>query len=275
MEAIKLYLLCPQWGCEHLDLELFLNKVKEEGYDGVDMWIPFQKKERNRLGRLLEQYDLKIVSHQHQADGHSIGEFCHSFDYYLQLCAELDPVLINSHSGRDYFSLTDQLKVLDTAAEFEERTGYQVAHETHRGRMLYAPGAAMQLFDLRKDFRITADFSHWVCVTESYLEHFEPIIKEATRRTSHIHARVGFPEGPQVPDPRLSSYADALHHFICFWSGILENKIAQEVASITVTPEFGPPPYMWTKLEDDTPVASQWEINLYIKELFKKLVKLA
>lgn len=276
METLKLLLMCPRWGSEHLELETFLHNVKADGYDGVDMWIPFEKNERNQLRRLLQQYELKIVSQQYQASGQNIREFCHSFDYHLQLSAELDPILINSHSGHDYFSLDDQLRVLDTAQSFEERFGYKVSHETHRGRMLYSPGAAKQLFDLRPDFQITADFSHWVCVTESYLEpkHFGHIVEEAINRTRHIHARVGFPEGPQVPDPRLPNYSDALHHFICFWSKILENKVAQGMKSITVTPEFGPPPYMWTNLKDNSPVASQWEINLFIKQLFKKLVHL-
>lgn len=276
MSALKLYLLCPRWGQEHLDLEAFIYKVKDSGYDGVDMWVPKEPKERKRLRRLLKQYDLKIVSHQHEADGRNITEFCKSYNYYLECCAEVNPLLINSHSGRDHFCLEDQLKVLDSAAAFESSSGYTVAHETHRGRMLYSPGTAKQLFDLRPDFKITADLSHWVCVTESFLEHdnFKPILSEAVRRTRHIHARVGFPEGPQVPDPRHPQFADALYHFSCLWSKMLESRAAEGADFITVTPEFGPPPYMWTRLEDGAPVAAQWEINLYIQQLFKKLIQL-
>lgn len=275
MSPLKLYLLCPQWGFERMDIELFLHKVKEDGYDGVDMVVPFEKKQRNRLRQLLEAYDLKIVSHQHQATGQNIIDFCHSYNYFLNLSAEVAPLRINSHSGRDYFSLYEHLKVLDTAAEFENNTGYEVVHETHRGRMLHSPGTAKELFDLRSDFQITADLSHWVCVTESYLENerFTPILNEAIRRTRHIHARVGFPEGPQVPDPRHPYYLEATQYFINFWSAILEYQNKLGTAILSVTPEFGPPPYMWTRLEDNAPVASQWEINLYIQQLFKKLLQ--
>lgn len=272
MQQLKTYLLCPYWGSEHLDLEAFLYKAKGEGYDGVDMWVPESKQQRIRLLNLLEQYNLKIVSHQHQADGKDIHEFCRSFHYYLNVAAEVNPIIINSHSGRDYFCLEDQLRILDTAAAFEVQNDYKVAHETHRGRMLFCPAAAQTLFDLRPELKITADFSHWVCVTESYLENFESIMTEAIKRTIHVHARVGFPEGPQVPDPRQIQYREALACFTRLWSRILETR-AQNDSVITFTPECGPPPYMWTHLDNNLPVASQWEVNLYIRQLIKDLQK--
>ena len=36
----------------------------------------------------------------------------------------------------------------------------------------------------------------------------------------------------------------------------------------TVTPEFGPPPYMWTNAKG-RPLESQWDINVFMKELIK------
>jgi len=37
---VKLIILCPQWGLEHLPIEDFFLKVKEAGYDGIDTWLP-------------------------------------------------------------------------------------------------------------------------------------------------------------------------------------------------------------------------------------------
>lgn len=62
---MKLKILCPQWGSEHLEIEAFLAKVKEGGYDGVDTWLPENKKERISFIRLLNDYNLSMVSHQH------------------------------------------------------------------------------------------------------------------------------------------------------------------------------------------------------------------
>jgi sugar phosphate isomerase/epimerase len=262
-------ILSTQWGYEHLDVEVFLRNVKEAGYDGIDTWAPESQTERKILLQLLEELNLSMVSHQYQANGRNINEFCKSYEYYLNLSLELNPILINSHSGKDYFTLDEQLKVLDTAENFALQKNIRVVHETHRGCIGFSPMNFKKLFQLRPQMKITADFSHWVCVTESYLENFEKEILEAVKRADHIHARVGFTEGPQIPDPRNSFWEQNIEFFFILWEQILvhHQTIGSEV--FTITPEFGPPPYMWTNLEDNSPVVSQWEINLHMKKLLE------
>lgn len=165
---MKLLMLCTQWGHENLPVEEFFIKVKEAGYDGVDTWLPEDKNERNNFISLLNKYQLAIVSHQHQAKGNSINEYIKSLEYYLALSLECNPLLINSHSGRDYFTLDQQLNVIDTIEEFSVKNNITIAHETHRGRIGFSPYNAMDLFKLRLEMKITADFSHWTCVTESF-----------------------------------------------------------------------------------------------------------
>ncbi len=266
---MQFLLLCTQWGMESLDIEDFLERVKTAGYDGIDTWVPETAKERIRLLRLLEEYQLVMVSHQHQAAGSTIDEFCRSMEYYLKVSAELNPVLINSHSGKDWFSFDDQLSVLDTAADFEYLMGIDVVHETHRGRMGFCPGNFMDLLNRRPAMKITADFSHWTCVTESFLEGFISILNLAIEQTRHVHARVGFTEGPQVPDPRSPLWAEAWQHFTSWWSQIIRHRAASGASKLTITPEFGPPPYMRTNLSDNKSISSQWEINLYIMQWFR------
>jgi sugar phosphate isomerase/epimerase len=268
---MRLLILCPQWGHQHLPIEEFFQKVKEAGYDGVDTWLPEEPVERKRFITLLDHYQLSIVSHQHQAKGDTIAEFCRSLEGYLNLCMECNPLLINSHSGRDYFSLDDQLRVVDTVEEFSIRHKITVAHETHRGRIGFSPYNADELFKRRPDMKITADFSHWTCVTESYLENSSAIVDEAIKRTKHVHARVGYTQGPQIPDPRLSAWQEPVGFFLAIWKRIIEYQKFTGADFFTMTPEFGPPPYMWTRTEDNLPVASQWEINVFIKELLKGL----
>ncbi len=117
--------------------------------------------------------------------------------------------------------------------------------------------------------RITADFSHWVCVTESYLENFENEIEEAIKRTEHIHARVGFTEGPQIPDPRSPFWKEQVDFFLKLWERIISYQKSIGTETFTVTPEFGPQPYMWSTLKDNSPVADQWEINLFMKKIME------
>ena len=100
---MEIKLLCPQWGQEHLDIEAFFLKVKQAGYDGVDTVLPENENERKRFIRLLNEYKLMMVSFQHQANGSNLDQFCKSFEYYLNISLESNPILINSYSGRDYF----------------------------------------------------------------------------------------------------------------------------------------------------------------------------
>jgi hypothetical protein len=263
-------ILCPQWGQEHLDIEDFFAKVKEAGYDGVDTWVPEPQKDRNRFVSLLSEYDLSMVSHQHRAKGQTINEFCKSFEYYLNLSLESNPILINSHSGKDCFTLDEQLRVIDTAENFAVKKNIRVAHETHRGRIGFGPVNSRALFGIRPKMKITADFSHWVCVTESYLEDFEKELDEAIKRSEHIHARVGFTGGPQISDPRNSYWEREVDFFLKIWTRIHERQKSIGTEVFTITPEFGPPPYMWVKLNDNEPVSSQWDINVFMKDLLNE-----
>ena len=267
---MKLLILCPQWGSEHLTLEDFFAKAKEAGYDGVDTWVPEELSNRKKFIFLLNKYQLSIVSHQYQAKGNTMVEFCKSLEYYLSLSLECNPLLINSHSGRDYFSLDDQLKVIDTVEEFSIKHDIVVAHETHRGHIGYSPYNAWELFNQRPAMKITADFSHWTCVTESWLENSAALMEEAIRRTKHIHARVGYTQGPQIPDPRLAAWQEPVNFFMALWKRIIEYQQSLNSDTLTITTEFGPPPYMWTDAKDNLPVTNQWEVNCFMKDLLRK-----
>ncbi len=270
---MKLLILCTQWGLTDIPLEDFFSRVINAGYDGIETWIPEDAIERNKFLRLLDEYKMPIVCHQLQAKGKDINEFCRSFEYYLNLSMECNPVLINSHSGRDYFTTEEQLRVIDTAQEFSVRNNVRIAHETHRGRLGFSPYNASTLFALRQDMKITADFSHWVCVTESYLENCLETIDEAIKRTEHIHARIGYPEGPQVTDPRAKEWSFATDIFLAWWDKIIEYKMNSGEQVFTITPEFGPPPYMITLPSTGKPIADQFEINNYMKEVLKSKYK--
>lgn len=267
---MKIEIFCPYWGMEDIPFERFLENVKEAGFDGVEIWLPEKEKDIQKVPGLLEAYKLKVIAHQHQAEGKSIAEFCNSLGYYLQRSLELNPVRINSHSGRDYFRLEEQLRVLDAAFAFSAQTGMPVFHETHRGRIGFSPYNFQELFLQRPEIQITADFSHWTCVTESLLQHQEPILQQAINRSFHIHARVGYEEGPQVPDPRLPLWAPYTVRFFEFWKRIVQARVTGGDELLTITTEFGPPPYMWISPESGKPVNHPFELNCYMKSLLRE-----
>jgi hypothetical protein len=60
--------------------------------------------------------------------------------------------------------------LIQTAADVQKQTGVRILHETHRGRFSYS-APAIQYYLLKiPDMRLTADYSHWVNVAESYLD---------------------------------------------------------------------------------------------------------
>lgn len=260
-------ILSPLWGHEHLKYKVFLDKMRAAGYDGFDTWIPDDTDEKKLLFDYLQKYEMHIVTHQHQASGRTFDEFASSFLKNLYECAEPDPILINSHTGRDYFSLQQNIQLIDIAHEFFEKTGITVAHETHRGRAGYSPQMTSEIFAARKNFVITADFSHWVCVTESMLENFSQITDEAINRSRHIHTRVGFEEGPQVPDPRADEWKYALDNFLHWWDRIVAVNANAGCKILPLTTEFGPKPYMPAIPFTNSAVADQFEINCFMKDL--------
>ncbi|HVK97745.1 MAG TPA: hypothetical protein VM368_08005, partial [Flavisolibacter sp.] len=236
-------ILSPLWGHEHLPLTDFLDKIRQSGYDGIDTWVPDNAADKKILYDYLQQHEMHIVTHQHQAAGSTFEEFKNSFLKNLHTCAEPNPILINSHTGKDFFTIEQHLQLIDIAFEFSAKNGITVAHETHRGRLGYSPQMMQELFAARDSFSITADFSHWVCVTESMLENFSTTVDEAIKRSRHIHARVGFEEGPQVPHPAAPEWKYALEKFLSWWDQIVKTNADNGIKILPITTEFGPQPY--------------------------------
>jgi hypothetical protein len=267
---MNIKILSPLWGYEHLDILHFLDKIRMTGYDGLDTWLPDTLAEKRIMFNYLEQEEMCLVAHQHEASGSTFKKFKDSYISNLQKCAEPNPLLINSHTGRDYFKISQQLELINAAQEFSAKSGIRVVHETHRGRMGYSPQMINELFSQNSEFLLTADFSHWVCVTESMLGNFKEIVDEAIRRTRHIHARIGFEQGPQVSDPRAPEWQYALDKFLSWWDKIVEVNEAAKEPLLTITTEFGPPPYMPVMPFSQEPVADQFSINCYMKDLVRQ-----
>lgn len=259
---MQIKIFSPLWGHEHLDIADFVHKIKTAGYDGLETWLPEDKQERHRLLDNVERQELLLITHQHQARGADFQDFKVSFLHYLELSAEGHPLLINSHTGKDSFSFEQNLELVDLAAGFSAKKGLPVAHEIHRGRYTFHPAVLQPYLDKRPGLLLTADLSHWVNVTESFLADFAGTLGEAIQRTRHIHARIGFEEGPQVPDPRAPEWQPAVNTFFDWWDRIVKARNTIQ----TFTTEFGPPPYLPTIPFSNQPVADQFEINCYMKD---------
>ncbi len=264
---MEIKIVSPQWGHEDLELAVFLRQIKDVGYDGIDMALPADPTERRQLLDFLDENGMCFVGHEYQAEGTDFAAFKANYRHRLTELAAVGPALINSHTGKDYFTLDQQLALIDIAGEISAKTSVKIVHETHRGRMGYSPQAFMECIEHRTDLALTADFSHWTCVTESMLEHFADTVETAISRTRYVHARVGFEQGPQVSDPRAPEWRYALDRFLGWWDRIVERSRLSGQPTLFFSTEFGPPPYLPTMPYTNRPVANQFEINCFIRDL--------
>jgi hypothetical protein len=117
-----------------------------------------------------------------------------------------------------------------------------------------------------QELQLTLDISHWCNVAESLLQDQGMAVQKAIARTAHIHARVGFEQGPQVFDPADTASVDALNFHLQCWDKIIDRYKQDKRGLLTITTEFGPSPYMPGRQPED----KQWEYNLYMLKLLKK-----
>ena len=266
---MKLRWICTVWGLEGLSASEKVRKAKDAGFDGVETGIPADSKERRELGTLLEGAGLMLVAQQYSA-GTDGAAHARSFEEQYRRAAELRPVIVNSHTGRDIFPMKQNVEVFTAAAKLEKELGIPVAHEVHRGRVTFSTTSTMALIDAVPDVRLTADFSHWCCVHESLLEDQEASVKRAIAHAHHVHARVGHAEAPQVTDPRADEWSKELEAHLKWWQAIVDTRKAAGAQTLTICPEFGPPNYMATLPGTKKPVSDQWAINCWMMDFLKE-----
>jgi len=271
---MKINYFCPRWGAENIPWDEFCAKVKSAGYDGVETGIPFDEAEKNAITQALEKHHLLLIGQYYQSFEKDFEQHAASFEKYLRNIARLHPVLIDSQTGKDYFSLEQNSRLFAIAQEIADETGVLIAHETHRNKALFAAHISKNLLAANPGVHITADFSHWCNVSESLLEEQEDAVELAISRTVHIHARVGYCEGAQVPDPRVAAWQPELNEHLSWWDKIVALKMKSGMEAFTITPEFGPYPYMVHHPETNQPIASQWDINVYMMQLLKERYKM-
>ena len=265
----KLKLLATNWGFAGT-LDEYCAKVKKEGYDGIEIWWPLEKKDQDELFASLKKHDLEVgflcAGSDSQFQKH-FDQFVHMIDGAAKESVQR-PLYINCHSGRDYFSYEQGKTFIDHTTTLAKSTGIKICHETHRSRLLYSSPVARHYMETIPELRITFDVSHWCNVHESLLEDQPETVDMTLQRVDHVHARIGHAEGPQVNDPRAPEWGHAVKAHFAWWDKIVEMK-KHKGEVLTVLTEFGPPDYMPTLPYTRQPLADQWAVNVYMMQLIR------
>ncbi len=215
-----------------------LPAIKKLGYDGVEVPIKFAlaygKKE---WGSLLQENELDCIYQVftdgpvspggdgvfgpaisgHPTGGPSVDEHLAVFEDQVSHSYDIpNTAFVNAHSGADRWDLDTGSQFFEKALKFQKDEGVEVYHEGHRMRFLYSPWVAAEFVTERcPELKMTADFSHWtnVCETGPADPALNKAIDAVANNVYHIHARVGYEEGPQVADPRAPEWLPYGIHF--------------------------------------------------------------
>jgi sugar phosphate isomerase/epimerase len=262
---------CPKWGSENISWNDFFPKAKNAGYNGVEFGMPREllTETLDEIWNLAARHDMLLIPQHYDTYE---ADYSKHYDLYCAWLEKIKPykaIKINSQTGKDFFSFEQNHSLIQVAENFSEKTAIPVYHETHRNKFSFAAHITKAYLQKISSLQITLDISHWVCVAESFLEDQIDSVELAIKRTGHLHARVGYTEGPQVPDPRINEWQAALQAHLAWWDKIAARK-KNEDDILTITPEFGPFPYMMPLPATNEPIANQWDVNVYMMTLLRE-----
>jgi hypothetical protein len=255
---MKLKLVRHLWGVDQqFGLEPFLPRWRDVGYEALEASWQFAADKTGFL-RFLDQHQfgwIPQVFTNNFSPGGTVRRHVDSLKQQVQECLEHQPLFFNAHSGSDAWSLAEAEDFYGAAIELERQIGVPISHETHRQRYFGNPWMTRTILERFPGLKLTCDFSHWVCVAERLLDDCGEIIQLAAEHCHHLHARVGFEEGPQVSDPRAPEWSNHLAAHENWWNQIWAAQKRRGMKISTLTPEFGPPPYLHTLPYTQRPVA--------------------
>ncbi|MGC2165155.1 MAG: sugar phosphate isomerase/epimerase [Gallionella sp.] len=224
----------------------------------------------SELQSVLQTSGLRYIQEIVTAGGYAprrqatVDEHIADVERQLQLGRSLDPQWVTIIGGCDAWTPEQSVRFFSEAQEIAARMNIACSFETHRSRSLFNPWTTLVILQRLPELKLTCDFSHWVVVLERQLDDEWDAVSEVAKHAHHIHARVGYDQGPQVPHPAAPEYAGALASHQRYWETIWSAQRDKGNAITTMTPEFGPDGYLQSAPFTQQPVADLWEINTWM-----------
>jgi hypothetical protein len=272
-QAIKTLFAKACWEVSDKPLDWFIQQSVVAGWDATEIYLKNRPESREEILSLHRNSALKLIA-QITSTGSTPEEHLASLrENYLHAIA-YEPLFVTSHTGRDVFTFDENRQLFEGALELSLREGVPMLHETHRGRALFTGPLCHAYLEALPNLRLTADFSHLLCVHEGNLSDQPETIDAIVAAADHIHARVGFSEGPQLSDPQNPAYSDWVDLSVGFWTRIRERMASAGRDFMTVTPEFGPPIYAPLEAGSGNPVADPWASNHWMRDELRRRWKI-
>jgi hypothetical protein len=244
----------------------------EAGFGGFEAPTPPHDEELAEMAQVLASHRLDYICEicttgSYVPDRRATPEqHLTDLDHKIRRGLQLSPRFFNVMAGCDAWPVDIQIDFFRRAKALADSHGVVCSFETHRGRSFFNPWVTRDVLRQLPDLLITCDFSHWVVVCERLMDSEWDVISEVAAQAHHVHGRVGYDQGPQVPHPAAPEYAAALASHERCWEAIWASQQQRSYSTSTMTPEFGPDGYLHCLPFTNSPVADLWQINRWIGE---------
>ena len=254
----RFFLSC--WG-NRLSMLEAIEKAAAWGFDGIEGPIPTTVDSQDEVANLLGEEHLPWIAEVVTGGGYvprpggSVSQHLDDLERALDGgISEMGPMKVNIMGGSDAWVFKEALAFYEGGLALGQSRGLQLVWETHRSRPTFSPWQTRALLEELPEIRLTGDFSHWCVVCERLvLDELPEFLELLAARCDHLHLRLGYAQGPQLPDP-ASSEDDVLEAHWRWWARILEEGRVQ-----TLTPEFGPDGYLQPGTrEQDLTILNRW-----------------
>lgn len=262
---IKILLAKSNWEVSTTPLPRFMEQCKANGFDGAEIYLAPREESSESIRMGLEKSGLFLIA-QIASQGTTPQEHLASFKSQMKRAKECGAQFVNAHTGSDFFSFTENLDLFRHTLSLSADMGLPICHETHRGRALYNLPDTLRYLEAEPRLKLTGDFSHFMCVHETNLDERAALLAKVLPHCGHLHARVGFEEGPQVPHPMAPEWKEMRHRYLSIWKKVFSLAETNGATTFTITPEAGPPAYMPTVPFTNQPIADAWSVNLAVAD---------
>jgi len=254
------------------NLEAALADCHGGTFDGVEGPVPADALSRREFSAKLRAAGVPFIAEittggSYVPETKDTARHLEDFRRKAETSLECSPVFTTVLAGCDAWPLAQSVDFFGRALDIAVELGVIATFETHRSRSTFNPWTTRDLLEQLPALRLTCDFSHWCCVSERLVLDDEPeILALCAERTHHVHARVGYEQGPQVPHPNAPEYRAALNAHERWWSILWSAGERAGRSTFSMTPEFGPDGYLHTLPFSTTPVANLDEINHWMAQ---------
>ena len=269
--SMELQIFKTLWGHSG-DLDAAIISCRESNYSGIEGQAAATAAERKEFRIKLDAHGLSYIAEICTAGSYvprrqaPASEHLESLRRHAEAALECNPIFLTIIAGCDAWGISQSVDFFGEATAIAGQLGVVASFETHRSRSFFNPWATRDILRQLPALKLTCDFSHWCVVCERLIDTELDIIALCAERAHHVHARVGYDQGAQVPHPAAPEYREALEAHERWWTQIWRSQLERGTVISTMTPEFGPDGYLHCLPFTGEPVADIGQINAWMTE---------